>query len=124
MTTKLTPRLVVSDAAKAITFYTEAFDATELSRYAEPGGAIVHAELSVGGVSFTLKDQDAADGAPAASGGTPVILQLTVDDVDAVGAKMEAAGATVVFPVDDHPYGRMGRFTDPFGHTWMVAQAE
>lgn len=124
MTTTLTPRLVVSDAAKAIDFYTRALGAEERSRYAEPSGAIVHAELSVDGVTFTLKDETpgTTDLSPTSFGGTSVFLELTVDDVDALGARLEAAGATVVFPIDDHPYGRMGRFADPFGHIWMVAQ--
>ncbi|MQA81979.1 MAG: VOC family protein [Streptosporangiales bacterium] len=125
MSTTITPRLIVSDAAKAIDFYVDALDATEVSRHADPGGAIVHAELTVGGASFTLKDETpgTTDLGPASFGGTPVILNLTVDDVDALGARMERAGATVIFPIDEHPYGKMGRFADPFGHIWMIAQA-
>jgi PhnB protein len=39
-----------------------------------------------------------------------------------VAARMEAGGATVVFPVADQPYGeRAGRLADPFGHLWMLA---
>lgn len=124
MSTSITARLIVSDAAKAIDFYVDALGASEVSRYADESGAIVHAELSVGGASFTLKDETpgTTDLGPATFGGTPVILNLTVDDVHALGARMERAGATVVFPIDEHPYGTMGRFADPFGHVWMVAQ--
>lgn len=125
MKTSITPRLIVSDAAKAIDFYVEAFGAVEVSRHTDDGGAVVHAELAVGEASLTLKDETpgTTDLGPGAFGGTPVILSLTVDDVDALGARMERAGATVIFPIDEHPYGKMGRFADPFGHVWMVAQA-
>lgn len=128
MTTTLTPRLIVSDAAKAIEFYRAALGAEEASRYADASGAIVHAELTVDGATFTLKDESptsahgVSDQAPTSYGGTPVFLSLQVPDARAVGARMEAAGATVVFPIDDHPYGTMGRFADPFGHIWMIHQ--
>ncbi len=53
-----------------------------------------------------------------------MLIALAVDDADAVGRKMERAGAKVVFPIDDHGYGvRDGRLVDPFGHYWIVSQA-
>ncbi|WP_020575635.1 VOC family protein [Actinopolymorpha alba] len=120
----LHPHLIVSDAAAAIEFYAKAFGATENERYTHPNGKIVHARLSLGDTVFTLKDEepDAQDLAPTARGGSPVILSLRVDDAHAVGAAMEKAGATVIFPIDDHPYGRMGRLRDPFGHVWIISQ--
>lgn len=126
MTTTLRPRLIVSDAAKAIDFYVDAFGAEVHSRYTDDDGLIVNADLTIDGVPFSLKDETpgTTDLSPTSFGGTPVLLQLAVADVDAVGAAMERAGATVVFPVSDHPYGRMGRFADPFGHLWMVSQAD
>jgi PhnB protein len=59
---------------------------------------------------------------PQALGGSPVILNLVVDDVDAVAKRLKKAGAEVVFPVADQFYGRReGRFRDPFGHLWIVS---
>lgn len=126
MTATLTPRLIVSDAAKAIDFYTQALGASEGARHTDDDGLVVHAELTVGRDTFTLKDETpgTTDLSPTSFGGTPVLLQLTVDDVDALGERMERAGATVVFAISEHPYGKMGRFADPFGHIWMVAQRE
>lgn len=50
-------------------------------------------------------------------------LQLTVDDANAVGAKLESLGAKVIFPISDQFYGeRAGRFEDPFGHLWIISQ--
>lgn len=124
MTTTLTPRLVVSDAAKAIDFYVLALDATEVERHTDDDGAVVYAALDIGGVTLTLKDEtpEIGDRSPTALDGTGVFLQLCVDDVTALGGRMEQAGATVVFPITEHPYGTMGRFVDPFGHVWMVTQ--
>jgi PhnB protein len=59
---------------------------------------------------------------PPAIGGTPVKLHLYVDDVDAVMARAEKAGATVLRPAQDQFYGdRSGLIADPFGHQWFLA---
>lgn len=123
MANPLRPRLVVSDAAAAIEYWKEALGAEEIERYAAPGGAIVHAELAIGDARFTTKDEDDADRAPTSLGGTSVLLMLTVDDVDALGERMVAAGGTVRFPIADaEEGGRGGRIRDPFGHEWMISQ--
>lgn len=44
------------------------------------------------------------------------------EGVDAAIAEAEAAGATVVKPAEDAPWGgRSGYFADPDGHLWEVA---
>ena len=61
--------------------------------------------------------------APSTLGGTPVILQLFVDDPDAVFEKAVARGATSVVPIADQFYGhREGRIADPFGHMWIIGK--
>jgi uncharacterized glyoxalase superfamily protein PhnB len=117
-------RLVVADAARAIDFYVTALGAEERVRHTDPDGRIVHAELTIGPVTVAVKDEDGTDPAPPTLGGTPVILAVHTDDVDALAAAMIAAGATVVFPVDDRAYGsRDGRLRDPYGHLWLISQA-
>lgn len=117
------PRLVVRDAARAIEFYVAAFDAKETARYTDPNGRIVHAELVIAGATVAVKDEDDADRSPLTLGGTPVIMALYVDDVDALGERLSSAGATVIYPIADQEYGeRGGRFQDPFGHQWMIAR--
>ncbi|GAA4535782.1 VOC family protein [Pseudonocardia xishanensis] len=114
---QLYPRLAVRDADAAIAFYRDAFDAELAERYAAPDGTVVHALLRAGAVVWAVKEADEYDP------GDSAVLALYVDDVDAVGAALEKAGAIVRFPIADQPYGeRAGRFTDPFGHQWMVAQ--
>jgi PhnB protein len=123
-TASIRPRLVVRDGAAAIDFYTSAIGAEELHRFADPSGRIVDAELRVGDDVFSLtEEQDDVNLSPTTLGGSPLLLTLTVDDADAVGAAMERAGAEVVFPIDDQFYGRReGRLRDPFGHLWIVGQ--
>jgi PhnB protein len=124
MPTTLTPYLVVDGAAEAIAFYTHAFGAEETMRLAEPSGRIGHAEITIGKALVMLADEfpEMNIRGPRALGGSPVTLHLQVDDVDAVAARAVDAGATVVFPVKDQFYGeRSGRFTDPFGHVWVLS---
>lgn len=121
---RLCPRLVVEGAAEAIDFYTQALGAKELNRYDDGAGHIVHAELELGEYVIMVKDADDVDPAPVRLGGSPVILALDVADVDALGERMTAAGASVVFPIETREYGRGGRLRDPYGHLWMISQTE
>lgn len=120
---RIYPRLVVSDGARAIDFYVAAFGARETARYTDPDGAIVHAEIVIGDIPLALKDEGDGDPSPTSLGGSPVIMAVDVADADAVGERMVRAGATVIHPISDQPYGkRAGRFADPFGHLWMISQ--
>ena len=120
----LTPYITVKNAAGAIEFYKKVFGATELMRMAEPNGKVGHAELQIGSAVLMLSDEYPELGvrSPETIGGTPVTLSLYVEDVDAVAAKVTAAGAKVLRPVEDQFYGdRAGKFEDPFGHHWWLA---
>ncbi|MEM9655009.1 MAG: VOC family protein [Actinomycetota bacterium] len=121
---KLYPRLIVDDAAEALSFYTEALGATELVRFPEPSGRIVHAEVRIGESVFSVAESDGGHNlSPASLGGSGLLLTLVVDDADAVGASLEGAGAEVVIPIADQYYGRReGRLRDPFGHLWIISQ--
>ena len=51
-------------------------------------------------------------------------MVMVVEDPDTVFARAIAAGAGVVWPVADQPYGwRVGRIVDPFGHHWEIGKA-
>lgn len=119
----LYPNLVVADAAAAIDFYRSAFGARETARYTDSTGKIVHAEITIGDFTVGVKDEGYGDAAPASLGGTPVMMALDVSDADATAEAATNAGATVIHPVSDQPYGdRAGRVADPFGHQWMISQ--
>jgi uncharacterized glyoxalase superfamily protein PhnB len=121
--TRLFTRLVVSDAAGAIDFYTRAFGAVEKGDRYVVDGKVVHAEVVVGPATLHLKDEGDGDPAPTTLGGTPVILGIDVTDADGVADRMTEAGATVIYPISDTEYGmRGGRLADPYGHQWMIHQ--
>jgi len=120
----VTPLLIVPDTEVALRFYSEAFGGDELFRLTMPDGAIVHAQMLVHGALVMLADENRNHGniAPTSLGGTPVLMQLTVPDVDEVVARAKAAGAEELIPVGDQFYGeRSGRIRDPFGHLWIVS---
>src|SRR5271156_5357618 len=119
-----TAYLIMNDAARAIEFYKQAFGAVEIMRLSGPGGRIGHAEIRIGNSTIMLADEFPDYGAISAEtlGGSPVKIQLQVDDVDAAAARAVAAGAKVLHPVQDQFYGeRSGQFADPFGYTWMIS---
>jgi PhnB protein len=104
-------------------FYKQAFQAVETLRWPDPTGRISHAELTIGEAGIMLADEHPGIGflSPQTLGGTPVLLVLTVPDVDTFFKRAVAAGATEFKAVADQPYGRRsGQLTDPFGHRWDV----
>ncbi len=120
----VTPYLFITNAAKAIAFYQEAFGATELERLATPDGKVAHAELRIGDSRVMLSDEFPEMGtrSPQTIGGSAASIMLYVEDVDAVVSRAVAAGAKVLEPVADQFYGdRSGCITDPFGHRWTIA---
>ena len=90
----------------------------------QPDGKIGHAELQLGDSVVMLSDEypELSVRSPKTIGGTPVVMSVYVDDVDAVFKRALGAGATSVRDVEDQFYGdRTGQFEDPFGHRWSVA---
>jgi PhnB protein len=120
----VTPHLVCAGAGDAIDFYKKAFGATETSRMPGPGGKLMHASIRIGDSAVMLVDEMPEWGSlgPKALKGSPVVIHLYVDDVDAFTARAAAAGAKITMPVADMFWGdRYGQLEDPFGHRWSVA---
>src|ERR1700683_1626339 len=119
-----TAYLTVRDAAAAIEFYKKAFGATEVMRLVGPGTKIGHAEIRIGNSKIYLSDEfpDFGSVAPQRPGGSPVKMDIVVDDVDALTARAIAAGAKEVRAIQDQFYGmRTGQVADPFGYVWNVS---
>lgn len=120
----VTPHLVCKDAAKAIEFYTEAFGGVERFRMPGPGGIVMHAEIQIGNSIVMLADEFPEQGArsPLSIGGTPVVLMIYTENVDAVFKRATDAGATAILPPTDMFWGdRYSKLADPFGHQWSIA---
>lgn len=121
----LCPLLVVCGAAQAIEFYQLALGARLLARYEHgPERRISHADLALGDARFSVTEELRAwnSDAPVSLGGSPVVLQLGVDDAAAAVCSLRAAGASVVFPLQTFAGERMARVRDPWGHLWVVRQ--
>ena len=124
----VTPRLLVSGAAEAIEFYRRAFDAEEIGeRFLGPSGRVIHAEMRFGDSVVMLSDEE-SDAAPARAphslgGAVSAIVATYWEDVDAAWERAVAAGAEVIYPLEDQFYGeRGGRLRDPYGQQWMLSQ--
>jgi PhnB protein len=113
------PHIMLDGAAEALKFYAEAFGAAELFRLDGDDGRIVHAEISVQGSTLMLGDADAPF-APPGEAPTSVLLHVYVPDVDALTSRAVSAGAELLSPPADMPYGaRQSMLRDPFGHVWI-----
>ena len=119
----------MSDGTAAIDFYARAFGAEQLGDvFKGPGGEVIHAELrirdSVVMITEDGAEPDAPARAPEALGGRVSAAMATYwEDVDAAWERAVAAGAEVIYPLEDQFYGeRGGRLRDPFGQQWMLSQ--
>lgn len=120
----LTPGLVVKDAKKAIEFYKKAFGAVETLVIPAPGGKVMHAELQVGDSRFMLGEENPAfpeQKSAETLKGSPISLNLYVQDTDASFKKAVSAGAKAKEQPKDAFWGdRYGSVVDPFGYTWGI----
>jgi len=122
--TTIAAMLSVRNGARAVEFYKTAFGAAELFRIDDESGAVV-ARLAVGPAEFWVADESPRhfNFSPESLGGGSVRMVMTVEDPDAIFGRAVAAGATVVSPLADQPYGwRVGRVADPFGHHWEIGK--
>ncbi len=120
----MVPMLICRYAAAEVEFCKAAFRAVELSRRSKLDGSVVHATLRIGkalimvhGEVETLQGQS-----PPLDSSSPVVIYAYVQEqVDEVVPRAVAAGATVLVPVNDMPWGaRLGRIIDRAGHMWNV----
>jgi PhnB protein len=129
-TRQISPHLIVRGGEQAIEFYKQAFGADVLYRAPMPSGVGVHAQLRIGDSVVLISDENLHDhpelavrlGAPETLGGTCVLLELYVDDVDAAFERAVRAGARPTMPPAETFFGdRYGWVTDPFGQIWSLA---
>jgi uncharacterized glyoxalase superfamily protein PhnB len=120
--------LLVRDVQASVLFYRSVLGAT--IRYADTDFAALH----LGGAEFMLHADHAYDhhplfarlqGAGALLRGTGAELRVMGVDPDAVQARAQAAGATIIQPAADFPHGwRDVMVADPDGYIWAVGLAK
>jgi PhnB protein len=119
------PMLTCTDTAAEIEFCERAFGASVLSERVWTDGKIIHATLVVGQSIFMIHGEIAhlASCAPQTDGSSSVVIYIYLADPDATIEAAVQAGATILLPAADQPWGdRVGRIMDPAGHLWNVAR--
>jgi uncharacterized glyoxalase superfamily protein PhnB len=120
----VTPHLIVKGAGEALEFYKKALGAEEVLRMPGPDGRVMHAEFKIGDSLVFLCEEYPEMGckSPVSLGGSPVSLNLYVEDCDGAFNRAVGAGATVRMPPADMFWGdRYAQVADPFGHVWCFA---
>jgi predicted enzyme related to lactoylglutathione lyase len=107
--------LQVRDLAASRTFYTEVLGLAVDPRFDTPDFVLFDSNS----IPFALSEARVnLDEAPQPGWG--LTLWIDCDHVDELCAKMEAAGATIIKPPFDSPFGRAFIFADPDGYRITV----
>lgn len=110
------PGFLYDNAPAAIDWLCEVFGFDRHAVYAGEGNQIHHAELTLDGEGMIMLGS-AREGVPKAASS----VSLIVADADAVYARALTAGAKIVLPIEDKPYGGRGfACEDTEGNTWHV----
>jgi PhnB protein len=110
------PYLHPQGVRNEIAFLQAAFGARELAMM-EHAGRVMHASVRIGDAVLEMGEPESREGLPA--GG----FFVRVDNVESAYARALGAGATVVRPPDDIPYGYQSAIVkDPAGFMWWVAK--
>jgi PhnB protein len=109
--------LVVDGAQRVIDFLKQTFDATDVRRFDNADGKIMHAEIRIDDTVVMIADA----GGPYPA--FPVWLHVYVPDVDAAYRKaLAAGGVSVQEPIQKKgDPDKRGGFKDPAGNTWWVS---
>jgi uncharacterized glyoxalase superfamily protein PhnB len=118
------PCLRYEKAQEAISFLCDAFGFEKRAVYEGENGAIVHAELAHDGGMIMLSSSGTGEWdrffkTPAAAGAATGSIYVVVADADSHYARVRAAGAKILRPIQDESYGGRGYgCADPEGHVW------
>lgn len=112
----VSPYLIVDGANETIEFLETVFGATELRKFPDADGRLMHAEVRIDDTVLMLAD--GVDDWPP----VPSFVHVYVSDVDAVYRKaLEAGGESVQEPSKKEDEDRRGGVRDPGGTTWWNA---
>lgn len=113
------PYLILKGSKQFLQFAKNIFGAEEVAVYPAPDGdGIMHAEIKIGDSLIMFADSN-EEYPPSTSG-----LYIHVASVDETYKKALEAGAKSIIAPVQKDYGYTAGFSDPFGNTWWLAQAE
>jgi len=115
--------LFVEDLAAAKQFYEKVFDLPV--DYEDNSSTVFKFGNTLVNLLKTTSAGELVDPAKVASreAGSRFVFTITVDDVDAMCAKLISRGVTLLNGPMDRPWGiRTASFMDPGGHIWEIAK--
>jgi PhnB protein len=114
--TSVAPYLIVNGAAGTIAFLVRVFGATELRKFPDDAGKLMHAEVRIDDTVVMIAD--ATPQWPATNSN----VHIYVADVNAVYQRALAAGAdSIQAPVKKEDEDKRGGVKDAGGTTWWIA---
>jgi uncharacterized glyoxalase superfamily protein PhnB len=118
MPAKIFPAIKYDDAPEALTWLKTAFGFEPHAVHKDDAGEIQHAEMKMGEAMIMFGGKRAPDKTnPWCT--EPMGVYVCVDDIEAHYAKAKAAGADIVRPLADTPYGaREYSARDCGGNLW------
>lgn len=125
-TPQIIPRLAYRDTARAIDWLTQAFGLTERAdaRVATGEGEVILTEMQLGsGVVIVGRAGGHDLQSPATLEARTQMVVAYVDDVAGHCTRAAAAGAQIVMPLEDQPWGdRRYEALDLEGHRWSFLE--
>lgn len=116
------PGFTVGDIEKSLGFYTGVLGFTPKERW-ERDGKLAGIEVVAGSVTFYLGQDDWKKGRDRVKGQGVRIYCSTVQDIDALAARVKAAGGTVTDEPADRPWGaRDFSLVDPDGYNLTIGK--
>lgn len=112
----VSPYLIVDGASKTIDFLKLVFGATELRRFPDEAGKLMHSEVRIDDTVIMIAD--GGEGWPP----IPSYVHIYVKDVDATYKRaLEAGAASVQEPVKKEDEDKRGGVKDTGGTTWWIS---
>lgn len=120
--TQVIPYIFYRDVPAALDWLARAFGFTESMRTATPSGGM-HGEMTLDGQQIMMGQGSKEWGMLSAreTGAATQGVFVYLADVDAHFERARAAGAQIVKPPEDLPYGRSYTARDLDGHPWFFA---
>jgi len=118
------PTMLYHDAPAAIQWLCDTFGFVKHAVHKDDAGLVVHAELTLGNGMIMLGAVRDADfqkwqKSPRELGAATQSCYIVITDPDALHDRAVKAGAEIVMPLADKPYGsRDFSCRDPEGHLW------
>jgi len=110
------PGLSLKDASRFLAFVEKAFDATVLQKHESQPGVIGHAKARIGDTVVELSEAH-GQWRPRATA-----LHYYTGNCDEVFSQALAAGAKLLWPIEDKLYGdRTGGLLDDWGNHWYIS---